>query len=166
MCRLAGEVADGALLNWATPEAAATAVAEVRRGAEAAGRDPAAVEIACYIRAAAGNDPAAVHRSLALETVRYVALGFYRQMFEASGFGRETAAVMAALSGGIEAAAAGISDRMLESIALFGDEAGWRKRLDRYRDAGVDLPVIAPVPAGADAFRAWGSAIRTFAPLA
>jgi len=164
MCRLAGEVADGVLLNWATPEAVATAVAEVRRGAEAAGRDPAAVEVACYIRAAAGDDPAAVHRSLVLETVRYVALDFYRRMFEASGFARETAAVMAALPRGVEAAAAGVSDRMLEAIALFGEEDVWRKRLDRYRALGVDLPVIAPVPAGADAFRAWGSAIRTFAP--
>src|SRR3972149_7153510 len=38
MCRLAGEVADGVLLNWATPEDAAEAVAEVRAGAAGPGR--------------------------------------------------------------------------------------------------------------------------------
>lgn len=164
MCRLAGQVADGVLLNWATPEAVAEAVSEVRRGAEGAGRDPAAVDVACYIRAAAGDDEAAVRRTLALETTRYIALDFYRQMFEASGFGRETAAVMAALPGGLEAAAAGVSDRMLEAIALLGNDGAWRKRLEQYRALGVTLPVIAPVPVGADAFHAWTAAIRTFAP--
>ncbi len=163
MCRLAGQVADGVLLNWATPKAVAEAVAEVRRGAEGAGRDPAAVDVACYIRAAVGDDEAAVRRSLAVETTRYISLDFYRQMFETSGFGPETAAVMAALPRGLEAAAAGVSDRMLEAIALFGSEDAWRKRLDQYRALGVTLPVIAPVPVGADAFQAWAAAIRTFA---
>ncbi|MBI4010969.1 MAG: LLM class flavin-dependent oxidoreductase [Candidatus Rokubacteria bacterium] len=163
MCRLAGEVADGVLLNWATPGYAAEAVAEVRAGAERAGRDGRAVDVACYIRAAVGEDPAAVARSLALETARYVALDFYRRMFDRSGFARETAAVVAALPQGIEAAAARVSDRMLEAVALFGDDAAWRKRLGEYRALGVALPVIAPVPVGPDAFRSWSEAIRTFA---
>jgi 5,10-methylenetetrahydromethanopterin reductase len=164
MCRLAGQVADGVLLNWATPEAVAEAVAEVRRGAEQAGRDPAAIDVACYIRAAAGDDETAARRSLAVEVARYVTLDFYRRLFEASGFARETAAVMAALPGGLDAAAAGVSDAMLEAIALFGSAGGWRERLDRYRALGVTLPVIAPVPVGADTFEAWAAAIRAFAP--
>jgi len=164
MCRLAGEVADGVLLNWATPDYVREAVAEVRAGAERAGRDPAAVDVACYIRAAVGEDPAAVARSVALETARYVTLDFYRQMFDRSGFGRETAAVMAALPKGIEAAAAQVSDRMLEAVALSGEPAGWRGRLTEYRALGVALPVIAPVPVGLDAYHAWAAAIRTFAP--
>ncbi len=164
MCRLAGEVADGVLLNWATPEYAAEAVAEVRAGAERAGRDGQAVDVACYIRAAAGEDRAAVAESLALETARYVALDFYRRMFDRSGFARETAAVVAALPKGIGAAAAQVSDRMLEAIALFGDGEAWRKRLEQYRALGVGLPVIAPVPVGADAFHSWAATIRTFAP--
>jgi probable F420-dependent oxidoreductase len=164
MCRLAGAVADGVLLNWATPEYAARAVAEVRRGAEQAGRDPKAVEVACYVRAAVGEDEAAVRRTLAEETVRYVALDFYRQMFDDSGFARETAAVRAALADGVGAAAGRVSDRMLEVIALFGPAEGWAGRLARYRSAGIDLPVVAPVPVGPDAFHAWAGAIRTFAP--
>src|SRR5262245_31940185 len=100
MCRLAGEIADGVLLNWATPEFAARATAEVRRGAERAGRDPAAVDVACYIRAAVGDDAKAVRRAVGEETARYVALDFYRQMLDESGFARETAAIMAALPRG------------------------------------------------------------------
>ncbi len=162
MCRLAGEVADGVLLNWATVDYAAEAIAEVRRGAERAGRDPAGVDVACYIRAAVDEDEAAVRRDLALETARYVALDFYRQMFDRSGFARETAAVMQALPRGIEAAAALIPDRMLEAIALFGAADGWRKRLARYRALGVAQPVIAPVPVGPDPYASWAAAIRAF----
>jgi alkanesulfonate monooxygenase SsuD/methylene tetrahydromethanopterin reductase-like flavin-dependent oxidoreductase (luciferase family) len=164
MCRLAGEVADGVLLNWATPDYVHEAVAGVRAAAERAGRDPGAVDIACYVRAAVGEDAAAVARSVALETARYVALDFYRQMLDRSGFGRDTAAVMAALPEGIEAAAARVSDRMLEAVALSGEPAGWRGRLAEYRAAGVALPIIAPVPVGRDAYHAWAAAIRTFAP--
>src|SRR5689334_3096652 len=50
--RLAGEVADGVLLNWCTPERVATAVTQVADGAADAGRRPTSVTIAVYIRAA------------------------------------------------------------------------------------------------------------------
>src|SRR5580700_10818647 len=43
MLRLAGEVADGALLNWATPERIAVSRAQINTGAIRAGRDPGAV---------------------------------------------------------------------------------------------------------------------------
>jgi 5,10-methylenetetrahydromethanopterin reductase len=163
MCQLAGEVADGVLLNWATPEYVREAVEGVRKGAQRAGRDPGRVDVACYIRAVVGEGPA-VARAVALETMRYVALDFYRRMFDRSGFGRETAAVMTALPDGIEAAAARVSDRMLEAVALSGEPDSWRRRLAAYRALGVALPVIAPVPVGLDACHAWTSAIRTFAP--
>ena len=39
--RLAGEIADGVLLNWCTPERVRSASSELREGAESAGRDPA-----------------------------------------------------------------------------------------------------------------------------
>src|SRR5205807_8114304 len=38
MCRLAGEVADGVLFNWLTPEYAKKSAEEVKAGAKAAGR--------------------------------------------------------------------------------------------------------------------------------
>jgi alkanesulfonate monooxygenase SsuD/methylene tetrahydromethanopterin reductase-like flavin-dependent oxidoreductase (luciferase family) len=38
MCRLAGEMADGVLLNWLTPEFAATSTGWIQEGADAAGR--------------------------------------------------------------------------------------------------------------------------------
>ncbi|MGH7267197.1 MAG: LLM class flavin-dependent oxidoreductase [Candidatus Rokuibacteriota bacterium] len=163
MCALAGEVADGVLLNWATPGSVQEAIAQVRRGAERGGRKPDSVDIACYIRVAVG-EPEAVRHVLALETARYISLDFYRRMFDRSGFAEDTAAVMRAWPRGVDAAAAEVSDRMLEAVTVFGAPEACRARLDGYRALGVNLPVIAPVPAGADAFESWAAAIQAFAP--
>ena len=54
--RMAGEVADGVLLNWCTPDRVADAVTQVREGAESAGRDPAAIAVAVYVRANLDED--------------------------------------------------------------------------------------------------------------
>lgn len=163
MCQLAGEVADGVLLNWATLEAATEAIANVRLGARRAGRSPESLDIACYIRAAVDGDAPAVRRHLARETARYAALDFYRRMFDRSGFARETAAIAAALPRGIDAAAEQVSDGMLAAVSLFGSRDACRKRLEEYRALGVTLPVVAPVPAGADVYGSWAATLRAFA---
>ena len=49
--RLAGEIADGVILNWCTPERVAEARDAIRAAAGEAGRDPDAVTIAVYVRA-------------------------------------------------------------------------------------------------------------------
>jgi alkanesulfonate monooxygenase SsuD/methylene tetrahydromethanopterin reductase-like flavin-dependent oxidoreductase (luciferase family) len=163
MCQLAGEVADGVLMNWATTDYVKEAIANVRLGAARAGRNPEDVDIACYIRAAVGPDGKAVTQALARETVRYIALDFYRQMFNQSGFATDTEAVMKALPQGVEAAAAQISARMLEAVAIVGSLETCRQRLEAYRALGVAHPVVAPVPVGPDVYDSWAAAIQTFA---
>jgi len=66
MCRLAGEVADGVLFNWVTPEHARQSAEWVRAGAAAAGRRPP--RLFAYVRVAIG--PAGRDRLLA-EGARY-----------------------------------------------------------------------------------------------
>src|SRR4029453_9503463 len=56
--RLAGEIADGVILNWCPPERVSLARARVAEGAEAAERDPVSVTVAVYVRAWAGRDEA------------------------------------------------------------------------------------------------------------
>src|SRR6266852_9861728 len=58
MCHLAGEVADGVLFNWLTPEHARLSADWVRAGAKAAGRKPPT--LFAYVRLALG--PAAIER--------------------------------------------------------------------------------------------------------
>jgi probable F420-dependent oxidoreductase len=163
MCQLAGEIADGVLMNWATTSYVKEAIANVRLGAQRAGRMPADVEIACYIRAAVGPDERAVRQALARETVRYIALDFYRQMFIQSGFAEDTEAVMKALPQGVDAAAERISHRMLEAVAIFGSAESCRRRIEAYRALGVSHPVVAPVPVGTNVYDSWAAVVQTFA---
>ena len=56
MLRLAGEIADGALLNWATPERIAVSREQVDAGAARAGREPGTVPMTMYIRVCIDHD--------------------------------------------------------------------------------------------------------------
>jgi alkanesulfonate monooxygenase SsuD/methylene tetrahydromethanopterin reductase-like flavin-dependent oxidoreductase (luciferase family) len=80
MCRLAGEVADGVLLNWVTPEYARRSADEVRAGALAAGRTPP--KIFAYVRLALG---AAGRARAADEADRYAGIPAYGANFARMG---------------------------------------------------------------------------------
>ncbi len=80
MCRLAGEVADGVLLNWLTPEHARASADLVRAGAAAANRP--APKIFAYVRLAVGE---AGRAKLAEEGGRYGAIPAYAANFERMG---------------------------------------------------------------------------------
>src|SRR5262249_54574704 len=77
MCRLAGEVADGVLFNWLTPEYARRSAELVRAGAASAGRK--APRIYAYVRLALG-EPA--RDKLAEEGARYAGIPAYSDNFK------------------------------------------------------------------------------------
>jgi alkanesulfonate monooxygenase SsuD/methylene tetrahydromethanopterin reductase-like flavin-dependent oxidoreductase (luciferase family) len=88
MCRLAGEVADGVLLNWVTPEYARRSGDLVREGAGAARRP--VPKIFAYVRFAIGS---AAHERLRAEAARYAAIVAYGANFERMGVKPETTAI-------------------------------------------------------------------------
>jgi len=80
MCHLAGEIADGVLFNWLTPEWAKKSAAWVHEGAVAAKRPPPTLY--AYVRVALG---AAAARTLAEEGGRYAGIPAYAAHFERMG---------------------------------------------------------------------------------
>ena len=80
MCRVAGEIADGVLFNWLTPEHARGSAEWVRAGAAAAGRQPP--KLFAYVRLALGR--AACER-LSDEGSRYAAIPAYGNHFARMG---------------------------------------------------------------------------------
>jgi alkanesulfonate monooxygenase SsuD/methylene tetrahydromethanopterin reductase-like flavin-dependent oxidoreductase (luciferase family) len=79
-CHLAGEVADGVLFNWLSPEHARVSGQWVREGAVAAGRQPP--RLYAYVRVAIG---AAGVEKLAEEAARYAAIPAYADHFTRMG---------------------------------------------------------------------------------
>jgi alkanesulfonate monooxygenase SsuD/methylene tetrahydromethanopterin reductase-like flavin-dependent oxidoreductase (luciferase family) len=80
MCRLAGEIADGVLFNWLTPEHAKVSAGWVRAGAAAAGRK--APTLYAYVRLALGAKGC---EKLAEEGGRYAAIPAYGAHFDRMG---------------------------------------------------------------------------------
>jgi alkanesulfonate monooxygenase SsuD/methylene tetrahydromethanopterin reductase-like flavin-dependent oxidoreductase (luciferase family) len=140
--RLAGEIADGVILNWCTPERVAEARAAIRDAATAAGRDPDAVTISVYVRGAFSDR---ADEALLAAASEYTSYPSYARQFRHMGV-RPTA----------EAA--------VEAVCLPGDPEAARERLDRYREAGADLPVVYPVLAPGEAAGASLATLRALAP--
>jgi alkanesulfonate monooxygenase SsuD/methylene tetrahydromethanopterin reductase-like flavin-dependent oxidoreductase (luciferase family) len=144
---LAGEIADGVLLNWCTPERVADARAGVRAAAERAGRDPDSVTIAAYIRSAvaSGETWDTARAALALAAGEYASYPAYRRQFEAMGVGRAADAAAEARAGH-RGPPPGQVAPLLDAVCLHGEPETARARLGEFREAGCDLPVIYPVP--------------------
>ena len=101
MCHLAGEVADGVLFNWLTPEYARRSAELVRAGAAAAKRP--VPRLYAYVRVALG--PAASER-LADEGGRYDAIPAYHDHFVRMGVKPVDTAIAATSAEGIKRALA------------------------------------------------------------
>jgi alkanesulfonate monooxygenase SsuD/methylene tetrahydromethanopterin reductase-like flavin-dependent oxidoreductase (luciferase family) len=150
--RLAGRIADGVLLNWCSPERVAQARDQLAEGAADAGRDPTSIVVGAYVRAAIGEDvpagagedvPTGPGEALARAASGYAALPAYRRQFDAMGLTD--------------------ADSIVSAVCLRGGSDRARERLAAYVDAGCDLPVVYPVPFGADPA---GSVLRTLRALA
>jgi alkanesulfonate monooxygenase SsuD/methylene tetrahydromethanopterin reductase-like flavin-dependent oxidoreductase (luciferase family) len=144
--RLAGEVADGAILNWCTPERVAFARERIREGAERAGRDPSSVTVSVYVRAWVGADEGEALPALRAATAQYASFPAYARQFEQMGFGPEVAASAEALRAGRTEE---VPDALVRAVCAFGE--GAMDRLGAYSDAGADLSVVYPVAIGAAA---------------
>ena len=142
----AGEVAAGVLLNVALPTAY---VRERRRrlaaAAERARRDPSEIEVAMCIVVSPNDDPTrgrdaarrflAVYLSLFPNVARETGLEPSVVQMLASAFG----------SGGVDAAAPLVGDDVVDLLTAAGSVEDCRRRLDEYRAAGVELPILVPV---------------------
>lgn len=67
MIRLAGRCADGALMNWASPQAIAQSARWLEEGIAAAGRDRSEVSLAMYLRCVVDDDVDSARRVVAAE---------------------------------------------------------------------------------------------------
>ncbi|HWO70575.1 MAG TPA: LLM class flavin-dependent oxidoreductase [Actinomycetota bacterium] len=141
--RLAGEIADGVLLNWCPPERVAFARERIREGAEAAGRDPASVTVAVYVRACVGPDEDAALAALRAQAGTYASYPAYRRQFHQVGLGELADRAAAAHGAGRPEE---VPEALVRAVCVLGDVAAAAERFTAYRDAGADLPVVYPVP--------------------
>jgi probable F420-dependent oxidoreductase len=150
MLTLAGEAADGVLLNYLPATAVPWCVEQVRAGETAAGRAPGSCTVYAYVHVGV-CDPDRARPSGRKDLFSYAVVDAYAAAFERAGFGDEIAALRAAREvGDRDASVAAMSDRMVDAIDICGDADHVAAAVQAYRDAGVEVPVIMPLPWGED----------------
>ena len=149
---LAGELADGIMPLWWSPARVARSHAWAERGRAKSPSRPK-LDIALSLPTFIGDDIEALRGAARANLGPFTTLPFFQRLLRAGGFTAE--ADMAEQGAGGTA----LSDRVLEAVCLIGPLARCRERLNEYRDAGVDLPLLWP-PIGVDAARAVIAAFR------
>jgi probable F420-dependent oxidoreductase len=160
MCELAGELADGVLLNWIPPASVAASLRSVEAGAKRAGRSLSDLDAAVYVRTCVTDEPRPVREALARDITGYAIVGAYARFFDDCGFSEEVEAVNRAWKAGDRAGAVkAISDRVLDGLGAVGPADHCREQLDTFARTGV-TPVVLPFAPSGPTARA--SMLRTF----
>ncbi|MCL0101770.1 LLM class flavin-dependent oxidoreductase [Dehalococcoidia bacterium] len=147
--RFAGGVADGILLNSYVPPAYVTwAIGEVHAGAMEVGREPSSIDIACMLPVRLTEDPERDFPEMKRRIVRLLAEEYVGEvLLEKGGFGTAVLEPIRASvkQNGGQSGVALITDEMVEAFYVVGPALACKERIDDYRKAGVDLPLILPL---------------------
>ena len=146
MLELAGEIADGAILNFVTVADVAHAKDRIAAGAARVGRDLDGFELMIFFRATVTDDYERVRHRYQRELLTYVMAPVYERMFAREGFGEACAEVQKLWR-------ARERDRALEAIpqalirerTLVGDAEEIRERLAAYAAVGMNSSMVFPV---------------------
>lgn len=142
MLELAGELADGVLLNYLPASHVGWSVEQVRRGGSAT--------IHAYVHVGVTERGPNLDRGRR-DIFSYAVVDSYANNFIRAGFADEVAEIRARhAAGDRDGAIAAVSDRMVDAIDVLGDADHVRATVREYIDAGVEVPVIMPMPWGPD----------------
>ena len=142
-----GEIADGWIPIYWSKDKIGDGVAMLMEGAKKAGKTRADITVA-------PSTMLQITDAGTAEQVRMAARGpiafyigrmgtFYYEMLESHGYEEEVAKVKAGWAARApRAAAAGVSDRLLDQTAVVGPVESCAEQLDERRALGVDLPII------------------------
>jgi F420-dependent oxidoreductase-like protein len=168
--RTAGEVADGTLPFFMSPEQAEAIVAPVREGIAKAGdgKTLADFDLAPYVRVKIGEDVAACRDAIRPNLALYIggmgarSKNFYNDLAKRMGYEAAAATIQDHyLAGRRKEAEAAVPDALIDETSLVGPAARVRERLQAWRELANDHRVGSLVLAGADI-----PALRTIAEAA
>ncbi|MGW1809676.1 LLM class flavin-dependent oxidoreductase [Streptomyces sp. NPDC002078] len=157
--RLAGEIADGWIGVFTSPEAVAKSVTEIRAGRERAGADMTGFDVLPSLPTAVADDVATAADALRSHYVYMLGIGdpdrnFYCAMAGQMGFEREITHLRERLDAGDRVGAgAAVPLDFIDRTALLGPVARLAERMVAYQEAGVTtlgimVSAAATSPAG------------------
>ena len=165
MARLAGEIADGLILNWGVPKRVNMLLSYVDEGVRRAGRS-ARPAIASVVWAAVDEDSPELRHWLRSNISGYMlAMEPYRKAIRDNGFAAAVEQLEAAgTRGDRDGIRTALPDELLEQMVMFGSLERIQTGLAHLVDAGVEQLLIMPVTAQKDGLAACRHTIEALAP--
>ena len=157
--RLAGEIADGTLPFFMSPEKADVVAGPVAEGIARAGsgKTLADFDLGPYVRVAVGDDLAACRDKVRPNFALYIggmgarAKNFYNDLARRMGYEAEAASIQDFyLAGKRKEAEAAVPDKLIDETSLIGPRERIRDRLAAWKECAADHRVGTLVLAGAD----------------
>ncbi len=165
MLRLAGREADGAIINWLSPDDVRTVTKVVHDAARAAGADPATKEIVARIFVCPSENADVVRAGARFAIAGYLNVPVYAEFHRWLGRGDALAGMWDAWKAGDrKAALAAIPDSVVDDLVVHGSPAECRAKIDRYFANGVNTSSLAIL--SFDPALSFWSAVESLAPSA
>jgi F420-dependent oxidoreductase-like protein len=144
--RQCAEMADGWLPYFASPATLRADLSAIDGTLRATGRERGAFTVAPLLPVFVSDDEASARAVLRRHLAFYIGgMGrFYREAVARHGFGDAVEKIRSLWDARQrDAAADAVTDSLLDAFAIVGDARRCRARLDDYRAAGADLPIVA-----------------------
>lgn len=151
MLELAGEVADGVLINASHPKDFEVAVQQIAAGAKKAGRDPKDVDVAAYACFSIDKDAAKAAKAAQI-VVAFIVAGSPDMVLERHGIDvASKAAIGGAIAKGDFGALMGgmVTNEMMDAFSICGTPEDCKARINDLLDIGV-TQIVAGSPIGPD----------------
>jgi alkanesulfonate monooxygenase SsuD/methylene tetrahydromethanopterin reductase-like flavin-dependent oxidoreductase (luciferase family) len=166
MTELTGEIGDGLILTRSTLESGTTMRKHLVAGGERSGNDGAKMPIVSLLPTAIGDSKTDACDKLRPGFAAYT--GYfprYAKMTAEQGFADEAAAIAEAWArGDHDAAAAAVSDALIDASGIAGTPEQCRAKIEEIRASGIDVPLIAAFAKGESAEEEISAVIRACAP--
>lgn len=147
MARIAGQIADGVILHLASKDHVGRIRAAIAEGAREVGRDPSAIDVSSFIMCVPHRDEVMARRDIIDAVAFYGWLERYRNHYDELGFHEQAAGFKEAWDrGDSRAAAAHVTEDMLDQLPVAAGFDRTRERVDEFRSVGIDLPILYPFP--------------------
>ena len=138
--RMTGELTDGWLPIYLAPARMDAAVAEIQAGAESAGRSLSDIAFSPQVSIYVTADVEAARNRERPHIAFYIGgMGvFYHEYWTRIGYGAEADRIREAYIGGShQAAAALVTDEMVDAVTILGTPQQCRDQMQRFFDAGI-----------------------------
>ncbi len=142
---LTGEIADGWIPFLVPTEHYKQTEDSLRAGAKKGGKASDNIKICPYIPALVSDDEDSSRRLIKEYIAFYIgSMGtYYSQLISRCGFQKEADCIVKAWKkGSKEDAIKGVSDSLVSSVAVTGSANAGRDKIEEFRKAGADIPII------------------------